>query len=121
MVNGRGGFDFEKLRRIVKALEKRVAALEESARIALGTLSKPAIVDSTPLNREQLVERLTRWRSENGIEGPNRYLKNRSTAQLRKMLAQINEGSVYRLGRRWKKLGEVGNRELAARSADNFQ
>ena len=36
VVNGRRGSDLEKLRRILKALEKRVAALEESARIALG-------------------------------------------------------------------------------------
>ena len=56
VVNGRRGSDLEKLRRILKALEKRVAALEESARIALGALSKPAIVDSTSLPREQLVD-----------------------------------------------------------------
>ena len=52
--------------------------------------------------REDLIAAITQWRVEHGIiTGPQRYLRNRSTAQLQKMYDQIRRGSTSRLGRTW--------------------
>lgn len=60
-----------------------------------------AVHSSALLSREDLIVALTQWRVGKGIEVPQRYLRNRSTGQLRKMYDQIQAGSTYRLGRRW--------------------
>jgi hypothetical protein len=56
---------------------------------------------SASLSREDLIVALTQWRQEKGIQVPQRYLRNRSTGQLRKMYDQVQAGSTYRLGRSW--------------------
>jgi hypothetical protein len=54
------------------------------------------------LDREALIEFLSRWREEHGVQSSGRYLRNRSTDQLRKMYSQAVNGVNYRVGRRWK-------------------
>ena len=69
---------------------------------ALEKLSLISPVDRVRLTRQFLIEWLTAWRKEHGKPGTDRALKNRSTAQLRKMYEQAVAGETYRVGRRWR-------------------
>ena len=67
--------------------------------------SNPERPRVSAMDRESLISSLARWRSDHGVSDPQRYLRNRSTDQLRKMYGQVRQaGSVapYRLGRSWK-------------------
>jgi hypothetical protein len=109
--------ELTQLRRYVETLAERIAALErallnppmpsrispnrQAERRTSQVLLNPPIDSLISPTREQLVEAITKWRVDQGIADPQRYLQNRSTAQLRKMFDQIQAGSTYRLGRRW--------------------
>jgi hypothetical protein len=51
--------------------------------------------------RRRLVELISRWRAAQGLGNSARILSNRSLDQLRKMRDQIEQGKIYRMGRRW--------------------
>jgi hypothetical protein len=54
------------------------------------------------MDRGELLVRLNADRESKGILGSARYLKNRSTEQLRTMYRQTTKPEDYRVGRKWK-------------------
>jgi hypothetical protein len=54
------------------------------------------------MDRSELLVRLNADRESKGIMGSARYLKNRSTDQLRTMYLQTTKAEDHRVGRRWK-------------------
>ena len=65
-----------------------------------GQLRDEQLQVTESMSREDLIRVLTEWREEHGIGASARYMKNRSTGQLRKMYLMVQEGSTYRVGRK---------------------
>jgi hypothetical protein len=55
---------------------------------------------SESMGRKELIRVLTKWREERGIGANSRYMRNRSTEQLRKMYDMVQAGCTYRVGRK---------------------
>src|SRR5947209_5762229 len=98
--------EIERLRRLVENQAETIKRLE--CRPTGGTPARNADTEARPasaMDREALILSLSRWRTEYGVSDPQRYLRNRSTDQLRKMYSQVHQAvpvALYRVGRRWK-------------------
>jgi hypothetical protein len=99
--------EIERLRRLVESQARTIKKLE--CRLTESTPSPrtadPEIRLVSTMGREALISSLAGWRAEHGVSDPQRYLRNRSTDQLRKMYSQVHQaGTVtrYQMGRRWK-------------------
>jgi hypothetical protein len=58
--------------------------------------------------RRTLIEQVAHWRAAQGLGNSARTLSNRSLDHLRKMRDQIEQGNIYRIGRRWNTNKEGG-------------
>jgi hypothetical protein len=95
--------ELEQLRLFVENLAQGVAALEGLLKLRpLSPVLAPLIVQSpvtsstaqssSSLGREELIGAITQWRLERGIEVPQRYLRNRSTAHFAECTIRSRRG-----------------------------
>ena len=97
----------ERLRKLVEGQSETIKILEARSIAELRTSAKdiPEVRPASEMDRESLISSLAHWRSEHGVSDPQRYLRNRSTDQLRKMYRQVllsGPAAPYRMGRSWK-------------------
>ena len=81
----------ERLRKLVEGQSETIKILEARSIAELRTSAKdiPEVRPASEMDRESLISSLAHWRSEHGVSDPQRYLRNRSTDQLRKMYSQV--------------------------------
>ena len=99
--------EIERLRRLVESQAQTIKELESrpTASTPPSPVADPDVQPVAAMDRESLISSLVRWRTEHGVSDPHRYLRNRSTDQLRKMYSQVRQAgpvAPYRVGRTWE-------------------
>jgi len=86
-----------RLRKLVESQAETIKLLEcrATADTSAPGSAGPGVAPISEMDRESIITALSRWRSDHGVSDPQRYLRNRSTDQLRKMYIQVHQaGSV---------------------------